>query len=214
MPIGEGRRRRTIVPPFEASLAPSPDCNDEGLASRWRDELLPVVGRDGRTPRGGGAQRRPVLGIATSPCTSAAAPRTVRSGAAARLRQGDRSGPLGHLDGRPGGGRRIDPLDAGARNGRRGRTGRLDQLRSRCAGPPTFSCAGRSPKATWTSASPSSARPLAPGVTPVNRDGEVVRFECLREQDLRSRLAAGDFTLEATLILGAELERRDEKRKR
>jgi 8-oxo-dGTP pyrophosphatase MutT (NUDIX family) len=48
---------------------------------------------------------------------------------------------------------------------------------------------------------------LPAGVAPVNRDGEVVRFECLREAPLRERLAAGAFTLEATLILGAELER-------
>jgi 8-oxo-dGTP pyrophosphatase MutT (NUDIX family) len=48
------------------------------------------------------------------------------------------------------------------------------------------------------------------GVEPVNRDGEVERFECLDEAALVARLRAGEFTLEATLILGAELERRDE----
>jgi 8-oxo-dGTP pyrophosphatase MutT (NUDIX family) len=48
---------------------------------------------------------------------------------------------------------------------------------------------------------------LPAGVEPVNRDGEVVRFECLGEAPLRERLAAGAFTLEAALILGAELER-------
>ena len=48
---------------------------------------------------------------------------------------------------------------------------------------------------------------LAAGAMPANRDGEVIRFECLREAPLRERLAAGAFTLEATLILGAELER-------
>jgi len=46
---------------------------------------------------------------------------------------------------------------------------------------------------------------LAAGVKPVNRDGEVLRFACLERAALRRRLAAGDFTLEATLILGAEL---------
>ena len=45
-------------------------------------------------------------------------------------------------------------------------------------------------------------------VVPVNRDGEVERFECLADRALVERLAAGEFTLEATLILGAELERR------
>jgi 8-oxo-dGTP pyrophosphatase MutT (NUDIX family) len=46
------------------------------------------------------------------------------------------------------------------------------------------------------------------GVDPVNRDGEVERFECLADDALVARLAAGACTLEATLILGAELERR------
>jgi 8-oxo-dGTP pyrophosphatase MutT (NUDIX family) len=46
------------------------------------------------------------------------------------------------------------------------------------------------------------------GLVPVNRDGEVDRFECLDRSALVRRLAAGEFTLEATLILGAELERR------
>ena len=48
------------------------------------------------------------------------------------------------------------------------------------------------------------------GRMPENRDGEVERFECLHEDALLARLRAGLFTLEATLILGAELERRDE----
>jgi 8-oxo-dGTP pyrophosphatase MutT (NUDIX family) len=48
------------------------------------------------------------------------------------------------------------------------------------------------------------------GVEPANRDGEVERFDRLAAAALLARLAAGAFTLEATLILGAELERRDE----
>ncbi len=47
------------------------------------------------------------------------------------------------------------------------------------------------------------------GAEPANRDGEVERFERLDAAALLTRLAAGAFTLEATLILGAELERRD-----
>jgi 8-oxo-dGTP pyrophosphatase MutT (NUDIX family) len=46
---------------------------------------------------------------------------------------------------------------------------------------------------------------LPEGVLPSNRDGEVVQFACLERAALRRRLAAGAFTLEATLILGAEL---------
>jgi 8-oxo-dGTP pyrophosphatase MutT (NUDIX family) len=48
---------------------------------------------------------------------------------------------------------------------------------------------------------------VADTTVPVNRDGEVERFECLDEPALIERLGAGAFTLEATLILGAELER-------
>jgi len=46
---------------------------------------------------------------------------------------------------------------------------------------------------------------LAEGVLPLNRDGEVAQFACLEEATLRRSLAEGEFTLEATLILGAEL---------
>ena len=43
-------------------------------------------------------------------------------------------------------------------------------------------------------------------LVPQNQDGEVERFECLPLDALESRLATGEFTLEATLILGAFLE--------
>ena len=42
---------------------------------------------------------------------------------------------------------------------------------------------------------------LPAGLVPCNRDGEVERFECLDAAELEERLARGDFTLEATLIL-------------
>jgi 8-oxo-dGTP pyrophosphatase MutT (NUDIX family) len=42
---------------------------------------------------------------------------------------------------------------------------------------------------------------LPEGVEPANRDGEVVRFDCLDAAALEHRLARGEFTLEATLIL-------------
>jgi hypothetical protein len=45
--------------------------------------------------------------------------------------------------------------------------------------------------------------------TPVNQDGEVERFECLAPQALVERLAAGQFTLEAALMLAASLRRRE-----
>ncbi len=53
-------------------------------------------------------------------------------------------------------------------------------------------------------------RARLPGsLVPVNHDGEVECFDCLARDVLIERLAAGAFTLEATLILGAELERGD-----
>jgi len=42
---------------------------------------------------------------------------------------------------------------------------------------------------------------------PVNRDGEVARFECLGTAALVERLRADAFTLEAALILAGALER-------
>jgi len=45
------------------------------------------------------------------------------------------------------------------------------------------------------------------GQVPVNRDGEVARFECLGTAALVERLRADAFTLEAALILAGALER-------
>lgn len=46
------------------------------------------------------------------------------------------------------------------------------------------------------------------GVTPENRDGEVECFDCLSAATLSRRLAAGEFTLEASLMMAASLYRR------
>ncbi|MEO8082072.1 MAG: NUDIX domain-containing protein [Caldimonas sp.] len=43
---------------------------------------------------------------------------------------------------------------------------------------------------------------LPEGVKPCNQDGEVEKFECLAAAVLEARLARGEFTLEASLILG------------
>ena len=45
-------------------------------------------------------------------------------------------------------------------------------------------------------------------LVPANQDGEVERFECLTIAALLERLAAGEFSLEATLILDRWLARR------
>ena len=49
------------------------------------------------------------------------------------------------------------------------------------------------------------------GLEPVNRDGEVVRFECLDTAALHARLLDGAFTLEAALILAAALQRQSSR---
>jgi 8-oxo-dGTP pyrophosphatase MutT (NUDIX family) len=49
---------------------------------------------------------------------------------------------------------------------------------------------------------------VPPGQIPVNQDGEVERFECLEISELIRRLHAGDFTLEAAMILASWLEQR------
>ncbi|MEO8310097.1 MAG: NUDIX domain-containing protein [Caldimonas sp.] len=46
------------------------------------------------------------------------------------------------------------------------------------------------------------------GIEPVNRDGEVARFECLDAATLEVRLGCGQFTLEASLILAAAMPAR------
>ncbi len=45
------------------------------------------------------------------------------------------------------------------------------------------------------------------GLTPINQDGEVARFECLDRPALRARIERGEFTLEAALILADALIR-------
>lgn len=52
-----------------------------------------------------------------------------------------------------------------------------------------------------------SAR-LVDGVVPVNQDGEVARFEHWRHAAVQEQLAAGAFTPEAALVLGAYYEQR------
>ena len=46
---------------------------------------------------------------------------------------------------------------------------------------------------------------LPPDAVPVNRDGEVERFACVEPESLQKMLQRGLFTLEASLILSAEL---------
>lgn len=49
---------------------------------------------------------------------------------------------------------------------------------------------------------------VADALEPVNRDGEVARFDCIAARELAARLAADEFTLEAGWILARHLARR------
>ncbi len=208
MPIAKDEGDWTIVPPFDASLELIARwLHDEGLVSRWRDELLPVVARDGRTLAAVERGVARVLGFATFAVHLSG--RTEDGAFWVQQRAFDKATDPGRWDTLMGGQMAVGESIRStlARETAEEAGLRLDQLRSLRRAADVFV---RRPVADGfmnERIAVFRAR-LAPDVTPVNRDGEVARFECPREQDLRTRLAAGEFTLEATLILGAEIERR------
>ena len=206
MPLDAQGRAWTVDGPADASLAAIARwLMQQPLGLRWRDELLPLVDGDGRTL--GGVERgvARVLGLRTFAV---------------------------HLSGRAADGRfwvqqrafdkatdpgRWDTLMGGQMAAGESIEATLERETAEEAGlgPAELTALARGPDVTVR-------RPvaegymderiavfravLAEGAMPANRDGEVVRFACLEERRLRRRLAAGEFTLEATLILGAELE--------
>ena len=197
-----------IVPPFDASLAAvARRLHDEGLAGRWRGELLPVVARDGRTLAAVERSVVRVLGLATFAVHLSG--RAEDGAFWVQQRAFDKATDPGRWDTLMGG-----QMAAGesirstlARETAEEAGLRLDQLRSLRRAADVFVRRPVDEGFMNERIAVFRAR-LEPGVTPINRDGEVVRFERLREQNLRTRLAAGEFTLEASLILGAEIERR------
>lgn len=208
MPTARHEADWTIAPPFDASLALIARwLHDEGLASRWRDELLPVVARDGRTLAAVERSVVRALGLATFAVHLSG--RADDGAVWVQQRAFDKATDPGRWDTLMGG-----QMAAGesvrstlARETAEEAGLGLDQLRSLRRAADVFVRRPVDEGFMNERIAVFRAR-LAPGVTPVNRDGEVVRFERLGEQDLRTRLAAGEFTLEATLILGAEIERR------
>ena len=179
----------------------------EGIASHWRDELLAVVDVDGRTL---GAIERGVvrvLGLSTE------AVHLVGHDPAGRtwvqLRAAAKSTDPGRWDTLMGGqvaaGESID--DTLARETMEEAGLALADLRQLERRAPIV--IRRPVRAGYMVERIEVFRAIVPeGVLPANRDGEVDRFECLADAALVGRLAAGEFTLEATVILGAELERR------
>ena len=207
MPIAARGNDWTIAPPFDDSLAAiARSIHDGGLAHRWPDELLPVVDRDGRTLAAVERSVVRVLGLATFAVHLIG--RAADAGWWVQQRAFDKATDPGRWDTLMGG-----QMAAG------------ESVRSALIRE-TAEEAGLAPhdlRSLRRADDVFVRRPVAEGyvneriavfratladdATPTNRDGEVVRFDCLDERELRRRLAAGDFTLEATLILGAELER-------
>ncbi len=213
LPIAAAADDRLIAPPFDASLAAIARwLHDAGLAGRWRDELLPVVSRDGRTLAAVERGVVRVLGLATF-----AVHLSGRGAAGAfwvQQRALDKATDPGQWDTLMGGQmaagesilstlERETAEEAGLSLADLRALQRVDDVIVRR---PVAEGFINERIAVFQAT-------LAPGATPVNRDGEVARFECLAERELAARLAGGGFTLEATLILGAELARRDGARK-
>ena len=122
-------------------------------------------------------------------------------GPAARLRQGDRPGPAGtrSMGGQVGAGESIEATLERETQEEAGLA--IADLLDLAPAPTGSRCAGRSPRATWSSTSRSFERDCSRRRRAAQSDGEVERFECLRSLPCSSGSAAGAFTLEATLIL-------------
>lgn len=197
-----------VVPPFDASLAAIARwLDDRRLGNGWRDELLPVVSRDGRTLASVERGVVRVLGIATFAVHLSG--RSADGEAWVQQRAFDKATDPGRWDTLMGGqmaaGESIRTTLARETYEEAGL--RLDQLRSLRRSTDVFV---RRPveEGFMNERIAVFHASLAPDIAPINRDGEVARFERMTEQRLRARLGAGEFTLEATLILGAEHERR------
>jgi 8-oxo-dGTP pyrophosphatase MutT (NUDIX family) len=203
-----------IEPPFDASLeAIARWLHREGRAERWRDELLPVVSRDGRTLAAVERSVVRILGLASFAVHLNG--RSDDGGFWVQQRAFDKATDPGRWDTLMGGQMAVGESirstlvretaeEAGLgladlRSLRR----RRDVLVRR----PVEEGFMNERIAVFHAT-------LSAGARPVNRDGEVERFDCLEDGELVARLAAGAFTLEATLILGAEIEHRDEARTR
>ena len=210
LPLRRSRRAWTIEGPADASLAAIARwLVQQPLGLRWRDELLPLVDGDGRTL--GSVERgvARVLGLRTFAVHLSG--RTADGRFWVQQRAFDKATDPGRWDTLMGGQMATgESIEA---------TLERETAEEAGLGLADLTALARGPDVTVR-------RPVAEGymderiavfravlgegVIPANRDGEVVQFDCLEEVALRRRLAGGEFTLEATLILGAELEPGDE----
>jgi 8-oxo-dGTP pyrophosphatase MutT (NUDIX family) len=207
LPIAARDGGWAIAPPFEASLAAIARwLHDEGLTGPWRDELLPVVGRDGRTFAAVERAVVRVLGLATFAVHLSG--RSAEGGFWVQQRAFDKATDPGQWDTLMGGqmtvGESIRSTLIRETAEEAGLS--LDGLHSLHRADDVFV---RRPVAEGFMNERIAVfrATLTTGARPSNRDGEVARFDCPDQADLLARLAAGAFTLEATLVLGAEIER-------
>ena len=207
LPVRAQGEELCIHGPVDASLARiAAWLRSEGLAGPWRDELLAVVDGSGRTI--GAIERGAVrpLGLATSAVHLVG--RDHRGGDFwVQQRAYDKSTDPGLWDTLMGGqaGFGESMRETLARETMEEAGLEIDALLDLRHGAPLDI---RRPVAEGYMIERLEvffAR-LPEGVVPVNRDGEVERFECIDADRLRQRLAAGEFTLEASLILAAELD--------
>ena len=205
LPLRHSRRAWTIDGPIDASLRTIARwLMHEPLGLRWRDELLPLVDGNGRTL--GSVERgvARVLGLRTFAVHLSG--RSADGRFWVQQRAFDKATDPGRWDTLMGGqmaaGESIEAT-LERETGEEAGLGLAD-LTALVRGPDV---AVRRPvvEGYMDERIAVFRAVLAEGVLPANRDGEVAQFACLEEATLRRRLAEGDFTLEATLILGAEL---------
>lgn len=197
-----------LLGPADASLAAVARwLHDQGLSSRWRDELLPVTDEAG--VRHAVIERAAVrpLGIATFAVHLIGL--TSRGDVWVQQRAFDKATDPGRWDTLMGGLVAADETSAAAlaRETWEEAGLRVTDLQAlRAAGRITV----RRPVSEGYMVEHIDVfEAVVPdGLEPVNQDGEVERFECLAPEALAERLAEDRFTLEAALMLAEHQRRR------
>jgi 8-oxo-dGTP pyrophosphatase MutT (NUDIX family) len=206
LPIGDGASGWVITAPAPASLAAIARwLHAAGVCSRWRDELLPV--RDDAGAGMAAVERSVVraLGIRTFAVHLVGS--TPEGRVWVQQRAFDKATDPGAWDTLVGGLVGVDETTetALAREAAEEAGLALAQLDALTR---AGRVAVRRPVPDGFMAEDIEVfHAVVPrGVEPINRDGEVERFECLDAEALHARLAAGAFTLEAELVFGVLVE--------
>jgi len=205
LPLGASAKGWTIEGPLEASLARLAGwLLVQPLGLRRRDELLPVVDAGGRTLAGVERGIVRVLGLRTFAVHLSG--RSRAGGFWIQQRAFDKATDPGRRDTLMGGQMALgESIEATLERETGEEAGlSLEELEG-LARAPDVSVRRPVPEGWMDERIAVFRAVLREGTIPSNRDGEVVRFDCLEAPALRRRLSAGEFTLEATLILGEEL---------